>query len=330
MIPAAGLWWLLAGFAVLALGCCALALGYARQRQLLDLPGERRSHAVATPRGGGAGMVLALLIAMLTGAWMLPEWRVVLMASAAGLVLVAGIGWWDDHRPLPAMLRLCVHMLAATIVAWLLWRDGAGLIWAVVAFGLCVGLVNIWNFMDGINGLATSQAALAALALAWLMPGALALPALLVAVACLSFLPFNFPRARIFMGDVGSGALGFVLALLVLLALRRGPETSPLLWLWPLSVFLIDAGFTLMTRIWRGDAWMQAHTEHLYQWYVKRGVSHARVTLGYGAITAAMGISMLAMEARAQWTIVLASLLLWTTGAACWYRLRSGLMRRHA
>lgn len=319
---------LLAGFALLALACCALALAYARKRQLLDLPGERRSHAVATPRGGGAGMVLAVLLAMAVGIVTLPGWRIELTASALGLVLVAGIGWWDDHRPLPALLRLCVHIVAATLVAWLVWRDGAGPAWTLVAFALCVGLVNVWNFMDGINGLAASQAALAALALACWLPAGPATAALLLAIACLAFLPFNFPRARIFMGDVGSGALGYLLALLVLLALRRAPGVSPMLLLWPLSVFLVDAGFTLVTRIWRGEAWMQAHTEHLYQWYVKRGASHARVTLGYALATVLVCLLGLAMEGRAEWMVALVSLLLWSAAAACWHRLRTALVGR--
>ena len=319
---------LAAGFAAVTVVCCVLALAYARRRQLVDQPGERRSHSVATPRGGGAGIVLAVLLAALAACWLLPGWRVELGVACLGLLLVAGIGWWDDHRPLPALLRLCVHMLAGSLLGWLLWRDGAGAAWALLGFALCVGLVNVWNFMDGINGLAASQAALAALALAVVMPAPQGLAGVLVAVACLAFLPFNFPRARIFMGDVGSGALGYLLACLVLLGLRCAPDVPPPLLLWPLSVFLIDAAFTLMIRIWRGEAWMQAHTEHLYQWYVKSGYSHARVTSGYAVASLLMCLMMLAMEGQGVWMVVAATVVLWGLGALCWQCLRHGLKQR--
>jgi UDP-N-acetylmuramyl pentapeptide phosphotransferase/UDP-N-acetylglucosamine-1-phosphate transferase len=143
------------------------------------------------------------------------------------------------------------------------------------------GMVNLWNFMDGINGIATAQAAVVALALAWL-PGALDGPWMLVALglcaACIGFLPFNFPRARIFLGDVGSGALGFALAVVLLVAASRSaPGQWLLLALLP-AVFIVDAGVTLLERMAQGRRWWEPHREHAYQWAVRRGHSHARVT----------------------------------------------------
>lgn len=318
----------LAGFALLCAACCWLALVYARRRQLIDLPGERRSHQVATPRGGGAGLVGALLIALLCAAVMSPLWRVELLTLALALFAVAGIGWWDDHSPLPASWRLCVHLFAGGLMGWLLWRDGAGLGWALFAVGLTAALINFWNFMDGINGLATSQAALVAGAFALWMPSQLAVVAWLVMIACLVFLPFNFPRPRIFLGDVGSGALGLLMAALSLQALRQGPAVDPLLLLWPMTVFLVDAGFTLADRIMRGQRWTQPHTDHLYQWYVKMGHSHQRVTTGYAVVTLVVCMAAAALSPRPMWLSMIFSLVLWSGCAVAWARMRSALQRR--
>src|SRR5690554_2538397 len=125
--------WLLAG---LALGCAAtwLARGYALRRQLIDQPGERRSHRDATPRGGGIAIVLVLLVAMAVLAARAPARIAELALAAAGLVLVAGIGWIDDHRPLPAALRLCVHVLAAVLHCIGLRLAGAGPLDLAVGF----------------------------------------------------------------------------------------------------------------------------------------------------------------------------------------------------
>ena len=319
--------WILLGFFLVAVLGCWLALQYARGRQLVDQPGERRSHQVATPRGGGAGIVAALLLACVGAALWLPGARLELLVFALALILVAGIGWWDDHRPLPALGRLMVHGLAAALLAALVWRDGGGLFWSLAAFAVTVGLINIWNFMDGINGLAVSQAALVAAVLALWLPGGLALTGWLVAVACLAFLPFNFPLARIFLGDVGSGALGLLIAALAILVVRTAPAVEPVIVLWPMTVFLVDAGFTLLTRICRGDRWMQAHTEHLYQWYIKSGASHTQVTLAYALITLLLAVFSLCLSAVSMpWAWGL-SLLLWMGGGLIWKLCRGRLTR---
>jgi len=253
---------------------------YARRRNLLDQPGERRSHGVATPRGGGIAIVLTLLLAAVVGAVAWPAARTPLLVSGLGLVLVAGIGWWDDHRPLPAVRRLLVHVIAAALLAGLVWNATGNLWQAALALLFTTSLINIWNFMDGINGIATTQAILAGIAFALVLPGPLALAGIVLALACLGFLPFNFPRARIFMGDVGSGALGYAVAALVCLA----SVTTPLSWLLllvPLTAFLVDAGFTLLSRMLTGQRWMEPHTQHLYQRAVKGGATHTSVTGTY-------------------------------------------------
>lgn len=267
---------LLAVLAVAAV-LTACARYYALRRNLLDQPGERRSHGVATPRGGGIAIVLTLLLAAAAGAVYWPQARTALLVFGLGLALVAGIGWWDDHRPLPAVRRLLVHVVAASLLAGLVWNATGNPWQAALALLFTTSLINIWNFMDGINGIATTQAILAGAAFALVLPGPLALAGVVLALACLGFLPFNFPRARIFMGDVGSGALGYAVAALVCLA-SVATTVSWLLLLVPLTAFLVDAGFTLLARMLSGQRWMEPHTQHLYQRAVKGGATHTSVT----------------------------------------------------
>jgi len=271
----------LPGLAAVAAGATWLTLRYARRR-LIDQPGERRSHTLPTPRGGGLGIAVALLAAAaLAAATGLAPWPGV-AGFAAGLVLVAGIGWLDDHRPLSPWLRLGVQWLAGAVLACGFHLCGADVAIAVLALVAVPVLVNVWNFMDGIDGLATTQAAIAALALAHLSMPAAAPAGWALAAGCAGFLPFNFPRARIFLGDVGSGTLGYALAVVVMLAAagQRGPADAMLLLL-PLSAFLVDASLTLAARILAGERWWLPHLSHVYQRWVRAGRSHVFVTSSY-------------------------------------------------
>lgn len=270
-----------AGVSALATAC---ALAYARHRNLVDQPGERRSHAVPTPRGGGIGIAVALLAGCMVLLIRGPAPASAVIGFATGLLLVAGIGWIDDHRPLSPVLRLGVQCLAGAVLAWGLFGAEGRWGWALLAACLVPVLVNVWNFMDGIDGLATTQATLASLGLVALVPG-VALPALALAAACMGFLPFNFPRARIFLGDAGSGTLGYALAALVAAAADDIGGHHAFLLLLPLSAFLVDASLTLMSRMLAGERWWQPHTSHLYQRWVKAGRSHAFVTSVYAAFS---------------------------------------------
>lgn len=309
----------MAALLALALLAAALTWGarhYAVHRQLLDQPGERRSHRIATPRGGGIAIVLSVVLASAAGAFLYPGTARVLLLFAIGLLMVAGIGWWDDHRPLPAIRRLCVHMLASALLAMLVWKSSGNPLQAMLVFLVATALVNLWNFMDGINGIAASQALVAAMGFAAVLPWPLALAALALAAACLGFLPFNFPRARIFMGDVGSGALGYLVAALAALA-SVATDIGWLTLLAPLSVFIVDAGFTLLSRMLSGQRWMEPHTQHVYQRAVKAGFSHARVTGVYillGLLGSAVLVASVRLPAWQQagatvaWGLVLACL----------------------
>ena len=272
------------GLAVLATW---MTLRYAVWRELLDHPGERRSHAHATARGGGAAIVAALLVAAVVLAVRDPKQQLLLGAFSLGLSLVAGVGLVDDHRPLSPWLRLTAHILAASLMALALLEATGD--WRVAAVALLAILVltNVWNFMDGINGLAAIQAMLITVLLSsiWSGGGSWSSMAVALAAACAGFLPYNFPRARIFLGDVGSGSIGYSIAVLVVVLGAEHEKNSWLLLL-PLSAFLVDAGLTLLRRIMRREAWWTPHTQHAYQVWARRA-GHTTVTLAYAAWTLA-------------------------------------------
>ena len=291
--------WLAASFALSMLVAWA-ALHYARRRALVDLPGRRRSHAVPTPRGAGIGIVVAALASIFVLAHAVP-------AAAVGLrlcipiALVAAIGWIDDHRPLPVLLRLGVHCLAVAIflqpllAAWFatkysatqldtpFWQN-AGII-ALLAF-VCVWSINLHNFMDGIDGILATQALFVLVAMAVLCqrygnnPHSMQIALWAAAVA--GFLPLNFPLARAFMGDVGSGSVGFLIAIAAIWQ-NSSPYTAALSGLVASSAFVTDASCTLLSRMAYGRRWYRAHREHLYQWLTRSGMSHVRVVAWYMA-----------------------------------------------
>jgi UDP-N-acetylmuramyl pentapeptide phosphotransferase/UDP-N-acetylglucosamine-1-phosphate transferase len=315
-------------FASIGFAGAWLARRYALQRRLLDQPGERRSHAVPTPRGGGIAIVVAFSIAVLALIVRQPSQIVSLSAGLLGFLMVAGIGWLDDHRPLSPWLRLGVHVVAAAILGSGLWLGGLDPVIGGIAALLCLVLVNVWNFMDGIDGIAATQAVLVAglfgvCAVAASGAGWLALA--LIAAIC-GFLPFNLPKARLFLGDVGSGALGYALAWLAASALAGLPEPLwPLLSL-PLSAFLLDAGLTLAGRVLRGERWWQPHVEHLYQRWVRRTGSHPQITAAYAFWTAIAviiaGYHVAAYQQGEAGGIAVVVLAWWGLGGALWFGLR--------
>lgn len=286
------LWPCCIAFAVSVLGT-RWAIRYAHRQDLLDHPGERRSHHSPTPRGGGIGIVLATLGCCV---WLSRMDAFIWGWAATGLALIAIAGWWDDHRNLPVWPRLAMHVLAGGLLAIALYAHSGSWQISALAIVLVPVLVNVWNFMDGIDGLAASQAALCGLALAGATSGSAQGFALVVAATCLGFLPFNLPQANIFLGDVGSGALGYLMALLVLACLPAYPVTLWPLLLMPLGAMLVDAGMTLGCRMWRGERWWQPHVQHLYQRFARRA-GHGWVTAAYAGWTAlAIGIMLVALR----------------------------------
>lgn len=270
---------------------------YALSRSLMDIPNARSSHSVPTPRGGGVAIVLAFTLAlgMLLVAGLIPSSAVLAIAGAGALIAV--IGFMDDHGHIAARWRLLGHFAAST---WLLfWIGGLPIVeigggafdlgWFghVLAAFYLVWLLNLYNFMDGIDGIASVEAICVCLGgcLLYWVSGAtdLVWAPLLLAVSVAGFLFWNFPPARIFMGDAGSGFLGIVLGGL---SLQAAWVSADLLWGWLilLGVFIVDATFTLFRRLLRGDKIYEAHRSHAYQFASRRFGNHLPVTVAVGAI----------------------------------------------
>lgn len=280
-----------------------IAIGYAHRRRLIDEPGARRSHSAPTPRGGGIGIVIAVLAFGCIPAFFVPDaLPLTSLASftlVAALMIVAVVGWIDDHRGLSATWRFSAHCLAAIVflvpvilpALFMPMVDESfsmyvGGIWLLLAFAAVaiVWFVNLHNFMDGIDGILAAQAifVFAALAILGLRAGwtVHSGQTAIFAATTLGFLPFNFPRARIFMGDVGSGVVGLLIAVAVIWQMAR-EEIAMASGLILCSAFVTDATCTLLSRMLRGRRWYSAHREHLYQWLARSGRSHAGVVALY-------------------------------------------------
>lgn len=267
--------------------------------RLVDVPNARSSHTMPTPRGGGLAIVLTMLVALpILGMLGALTWRVVWGMFGSG-ALVALVGFADDHGHVLRRWRLLAHFIAAT---WLAASIGGlpplpvfgmtlSVGWAgyVLAVLYVVWLLNLSNFMDGIDGIASVEAITVSLggALLYLIavPGEVRwLGPLVLAGATLGFLAWNWPPARIFMGDVGSGFLGLALAAL---SLEAGWVAPRLFWAWVilLGVFVVDATVTLIRRAARGDRFYEAHRTHAYQHAAARWGAHLPVTIAVGIIT---------------------------------------------
>lgn len=265
-------------------------------KKLLDVPNERSSHDRPVPRGGGAAIVLAFLAGAAALAWQGSMPGTLPAALIVGGGLVAAVGFWDDHVDLPARLRFALHVAAAVWSVALLgpvqqvplgattWTAPAWLAWPV-SIVATVWLLNLYNFMDGIDGIAAGEAvcvSLAVLLIAHLV--GVELPGLaLLAAAAAGFLVLNWPPARIFMGDAGSGFLGYAFAAYLLFAAN---EDARLLWVWiiVLGLFWVDATVTLVRRLVAGQRWYAAHRSHAYQHAAQRFGGHLPVTLAVVAI----------------------------------------------
>jgi Fuc2NAc and GlcNAc transferase len=290
-------WWLIA---LAFLAACALTAGvrrYALNSNLLDQPNERSSHVQPTPRGGGVAIVAAFLAGTAALAFMSAvSWRLAAAVLAGGLV-VAWLGFADDRRPLPARVRFGGHLAAAVWVTWLLGPLPAlpvaggelplSLFGPVLAVVFLSWSINLFNFMDGIDGIAGIEAitVCAGGALLWAMTGPSqhwVLPLLLCACSA-GFVLWNFPRARIFMGDAGSGFLGLMIGAF---ALWAGTERPILFWSWLIlyGCFVVDATTTLIRRVTRGEKFHVAHRSHAYQYAARCFGSHQPVTLAIASI----------------------------------------------
>lgn len=286
------------GVFTLSFAVTAFVRRIALYRAWLDVPNDRSSHVRPTPRGGGLGFVVAFFVA--TGLLWLrtPAHAGPWLALLGGGGLVALVGWLDDRYDLPAALRFGCHGLAAFgALYWLGGFSQVTLGTAVLSLGwggnifawlFVVWTLNAYNFMDGIDGLAAGEAVLVALVAAGLLTLSgdtnLALTCLFLAVAVAGFLVWNWPPAKIFMGDVGSGLLGYTFAVLAIASQNQNALALPY-WLLLLGVFYVDTGATLVMRVLRGERWYAAHRSHAYQRATQRGYRHVTVSLSLLLIT---------------------------------------------
>ncbi len=268
------------------------------KHQLLDVPNSRSSHTIATPRGGGLAIVLSTLVALLVlGCTDWLAWPTVWSLCGGGS-LVALIGFVDDRGHVAPRWRLVGHFAAALLVlatmggvppltAMKFALDSGWLGFAFSTLYL-VWMLNLTNFMDGIDGIAGVEVITVCLSAVFLSgiaaPGRqLWIGPLVLASATLGFLVWNWPPARIFMGDAGSGFLGLVLAAL---SLQAGWVANRLFWSWVilLGVFVVDATVTLITRVVHGERCYEAHRSHAYQHAAVRQGAHMPVTVAVGVI----------------------------------------------
>lgn len=295
----------MAAVAIISLLMTGILRRYALARSLVDVPNARSSHQVPTARGGGVAIVLTFLCSLFVLALTdLLSWPAMFALWGAGGA-VALIGFLDDHGHIPARWRLLGHFSAAF---WALyWLGGLppvsffgapielGALGYVLAAVYLVWLLNLYNFMDGIDGIASVEAICVCSggALLYVMLGITStlqpmawLPPMLLAMAVAGFLYWNFPPARIFMGDAGSGFLGVTLGIFSLQAAWVAPQ---LLWSWLilLGVFVLDSTWTLLRRLFRGEKVYEAHRSHAYQYASRQFGSHLPVTL------CVMGINLL-------------------------------------
>lgn len=270
---------------------------YTLAHRILDVPNARSSHVQPTPRGGGLGIVFTLELALVVMWWRAAIDTSVMLALGLGGLAIALVGHLDDRRGVTAGRRLCVHLASAVLALWLLSRQPGSQLpfediprWITYAL-LAVGIVwstNLFNFMDGTDGLAASEGLFVSLSTAVLIAlhGAhdrwVTLP-LIAAGANLGFLIWNWPPAKIFMGDVGSGFLGFWFS-----ALAVALHFSGVLSVWTsvclASIFIADATVTLLVRASRHERVHEAHRSHVYQRLARRFASHAKVAVLVWAI----------------------------------------------
>jgi Fuc2NAc and GlcNAc transferase len=279
---------------LIAFAACALLTGvvrrYALKVSLLDLPNARSSHSVPTPRGGGIAIVFVFVVGLsVLAALGLVENRFALTLGCTSL-LVAGIGFADDRKGVAASARFAVQVTCVTIfLAAYLWPIPLAIPLIdrvpVLAFAILVlsmvWLLNLFNFMDGIDGIAAAEVASVGVGLI-VVAGLnvetdhLRASSLLLVASTIGFACWNWPPAKIFLGDVGSGFLGFVVGCLLLGSVRQGSITFCVALILP-AAFITDATITLIRRVFRGERWYEAHRSHAYQWLSRRWQSRAAV-----------------------------------------------------
>lgn len=295
--------------------------------RIMDIPGSRSSHAAPTPRGGGLGVVAAILTGLgilYTSAQFGRLAEPYFLGVIAGFVAIAAVSLADDVFSFSFVLKLAAQVAAALVaVGSGLYLDRLflpflgpvelGAFGPVFTLGWILFLTNAMNFIDGLNGLCAGCAAIAGIGLAVLAAAEggnfVYFGALLLTAGCLGFLPFNFPRASIFLGDVGSQAIGYWLAILAVAAARFDSTQVPF-FLVPvlLAAIIFDVILTLARRLLAGARLSQAHRGHLYQVIQRAGWNATWVTLvhwGFAVVHAFAAFAYLRSDpVRKLWIVV--------------------------
>lgn len=265
---------------------------YARRTRWFDEPNDRSSHDESVPMGGGIGIVLPCGLYLLWALVTQPDVAPFGWNGLVALLLVSALGWIDDRSMLEPWVRLPLHVCAGLLIGLALLRlDLLGIDLPSVVLLLwwifwTASMINVVNFLDGTDGLVGMQALIYALFCAVIFqsePAALTF-AYVLGAATIGFLLFNWPPASIFMGDVGSGALGVMFVLLGAWTMQARGWTV-LHAFSPLAVLFVDEVITILVRVRRGDVVWRAHREHVYQLIVQSGRGHGDVAILYGLIS---------------------------------------------
>jgi len=315
---------LLAGVLV-SVPCCVIVPRLLAHGGFLDMPGERSSHVRPTPKGGGVGMVLAFAAVAVA--------RDVPMHLWLPLCALAALSFANDLRGIAPDRRLAAQVLAAAVTLGGAWWFGS-IAWSGIlllpAVLFVVGTTNCFNFMDGINGIAgiCGVTALSGLiAYGVMIDAQLLLPVAAVIGGVIGFLPFNMPRARLFMGDAGSIFLGFLFAVTICISSRSWTEFFVLAsFLYP---FYADEAVTMAERIWRGESLMQPHRRHLYQFLANElGVAHWKVSAGYGLVQLVVILFAVVAGQQGLWAVLALDLVLLGVWVAVHWNVKRRFHRR--
>lgn len=275
---------------------------YALRHNILDHPNDRSSHITPTPRGGGIAIVVTFTLATLLYLWLQQSTDVALVcALTLGGIIIAILGYCDDIYRIKPRTRVIIHFAIASFALYLLnglpildfgtWQfhlHGLGTLIGIISI---VWLTNLYNFMDGIDGLACSEGLFVSLAaglILWFTAhDDIAMLFFLLAASIGGFTLLNWPPAKIFLGDVGSGYLGYIIAVLGIYSSKQ-TALSISFWLILLAVFICDATFTVIQRTLNGKPWYIAHREHAYQRLIAAGATHRQITLAILCLNIAM------------------------------------------
>lgn len=308
---------------------------YALKNMILDIPNERSSHHIPIPRGGGMAIIVTFFVSLI-GLNLIGYIETNLfLALMVGGMIIAIIGYYDDAYSINARWRILLHSLAA---AWTLYCLGGFFLLEVGTFRLnlhwtgpllaiisIVACINFYNFMDGIDGLAGSEGIFVGLtsgiALWWIGEQHLAIVLWLLAFSIMGFTVWNWQPAKIFLGDVGSGFLGFIFSTVGLYTVNKGLLSLTFWWI-VLAVFICDPLFTLIQRIYQGKKWYNPHREHAYQRLIFFGTKHHQVTLSILLFNCFMllpaAFATFFWPAKSLWFMLGSTICLWLTW--CWIK----------